>query len=104
MGDESFLCEEKDPVSPLVNPDRMMGFFNRSLNQEKGPQSVKTPEPLQTDPGLRDSPLIKKNGLVDAGQHQMLTLPRRSGGPLQKIGHEIWDQSEHILCRVVLNF
>ena len=79
MRDEPFLCEEQDPVSLLVNPDRMMGFFSRGLDQEKGPQSVQTSESLQTDPGLRDSPLIKKNGLVDAGQHERVALPRRSG-------------------------
>jgi hypothetical protein len=32
MRDESFFCEEKDPVSVLVNPDRIMGFFSRVLD------------------------------------------------------------------------
>lgn len=79
MRDESLLCEEKDPVSLPVNPDRIMGFFSRVLDYEKRPQLVEAPDSLQTDPGLRNSPLIKKKGLVDAGQYQMRNLPRWSG-------------------------
>jgi len=82
MRDESFLREEEYPVLLLINPDRMLGFPRRMLDQENGPQFIETSKPLEAYLGLRLSPLIQKNGLADAGQHQMLMTPRGSGRTL----------------------
>jgi hypothetical protein len=85
MRDEFFLCEEQDSVPLLVNPDRMMDLPCRILDQENGAQFVETSKPLEAYLGLGLSPLFEKNGLVDAGQHQVLISPRGPGRTLQDI-------------------
>ena len=72
MKDKSLLCEEKDPVLLFVDPDRVMRFVGRIVDQEERTQLMENANPVKSDCGLRFSPLFEKGCLVNTSQHQML--------------------------------
>ncbi len=93
MGDEFFLCEKQDFVPLFIDPDRVRGFSVGISDQQKGPQLIEASEPPEPYLGLRLSPLIEENGLVQTRQHQVLTFLWRPGQSLPEAWNNIRDQS-----------
>ncbi len=67
----------------------MMHFISVVSDQEESPELIKASEPTKTNLRLRFSPLLEKDCLVDASQHQVLTGHRL---PMLRL-QQIWDET-----------
>jgi hypothetical protein len=85
VGDQFLFCEKENAILLFINPDIKGCFFHRIGDQEQGPQFIQSPNLAEANLCFRCAPLIKKNFLIDTGQHQMRTFGNFSGPCLPKI-------------------
>lgn len=71
MGDQFLFCKEENAILLFINPDIKRRFFFRIGNQEQGPQFIQSTNLAEADLCFWLTPLVKKNFLIDTGQHQM---------------------------------
>jgi hypothetical protein len=82
MRDEFPSLEKEDSILFFINPDSVVIFLIGLGVQRQGIQLKRTLKPIKTDLDVRNSPMIEKDRLVDARQHQMLIAPATSGRTL----------------------